>query len=78
VPIAAREPTSAASSRSTAGARSRDGETLARVSAHAGGASVLIGERAALCAFDAGTAEDRAQHLYGAIALVPALRADTA
>jgi hypothetical protein len=55
--------------------RSRDGATLARVSAHAGGASVLIGERGALCAFDAGTAEDRAQHLYGAIAVVLALRA---
>jgi hypothetical protein len=55
--------------------RSRDGETLAQVSAHAGGANVLIGAQAALCAFDDATAEERARHVYGAVAAVLALHA---
>jgi hypothetical protein len=58
--------------------RSPDGEMLAQVSAHAGAANVLIGERETLCAFDDGTAEERAQHVYGAVAAVLALHADPA
>jgi hypothetical protein len=53
--------------------RSPEGETLAQVIAHASGAGVLIGEHGALCAFDDPTAEERADHVYGAVAAVLAL-----
>jgi hypothetical protein len=50
--------------------RSPDGETLAQVSMHAAAANVLIGEQGALCAFHDPTAEERAHHVYGAVAAV--------
>jgi hypothetical protein len=53
--------------------RSPEGETLAQVIAHASGAGVLIGEHGALCAFDEPTPEERADHVYGAVAAVLAL-----
>jgi hypothetical protein len=56
--------------------RSREGETLAQVSAHAGAANVLIGKQRTLCTFDDATAEERAEHVYGAVAVVLALQAD--
>lgn len=49
------------------------GETLAQLSAHANAAAVLIGEAAELCAFDEGNAEERAEHVHGAVAAVLAL-----
>jgi hypothetical protein len=50
--------------------RSADGVTLAEASAHANGASVLIGEAGHLCSFDDPTPEERAQHVHGAVAAV--------
>jgi hypothetical protein len=58
--------------------RSQQGETLAQVSAHASAANVVIGEQGTVCAFDDSTAEERALHVYGAVAVVLALHADAA
>jgi hypothetical protein len=44
-------------------------------SAHADAANVLLGD-GGLCAFDDGTAEERAQYVYGAVAALLALHSD--
>ena len=48
--------------------RGSDGARIARMSAHASAANVLIGEDELLCSFDDGTVEQRVERVVGAVA----------